>query len=90
MHISGIANPTGLPTQGLSAAKLTDQAVARTYISVRRFQRMASKTNCHANSIARSIERHAVVTMTGIVSEKSQLSPNNYSSFNRLVRVTAW
>ena len=94
-HVSGITNPADLPTRGLSANKLSDSALwwsGPSFLSEDSSEWPARQIVV-PQELPGLLKKQTQISMSGavpVVTEDSRLHPEHFSSFGRLVRVTAW
>jgi hypothetical protein len=96
-HITGEINPADLPTRGLSTTELLHK---KSWMEGPEFLRDEKKpwpkrvlNNSSTDTVAKEEEKKIqthTTNETGDVDRNNRLDPKRYSSWTRLVRVTAW
>ena len=92
-HVPGHKNPADLATRGMN---IHDLAESKLWLEGPQFllqnEESWPQQDCGRDSLPGDIgeENKTVKTQLSLVADDEFLSPKNYSSFQRLIRVTAW
>ena len=92
-HVPGHANPADLATRGISISGLAE---SKLWLEGPQFLLKSEKSwpkrdlGTETSSVDMSEENKVLTTQVTTVNESEVVTPENYSSFRRLIRVTAW
>ncbi|XP_065178471.1 uncharacterized protein LOC135809125 [Sycon ciliatum] len=90
-HVPGVRNPADLPTRGMTVTQLAEES--RWWHGPTFLAQQQSEWPDRRIAVPKELPqmlKTPEITMTAMMSPPLRLSPNNYSSWSRLVRVTAW